>query len=198
MTETNRYNNGKIYKLVSNHTDKIYIGSTCKERLCQRLAKHKSNYKEWIKDNNNGYISSYELFELGDVEIVLIESVNCNTKDELFKKEREYIDKYKDIIVNKQRPITTKEEFIVHQKQYYEKNIEHIKQRTKKYRDVNKEKIKIYRDTHKEQKKEYITVNKDKINKTYECECGSILRVYGKNKHTKTTLHQKYLNSLQT
>ena len=59
MTETNRYNNGKIYKLVSNHTDKIYIGSTCKERLCQRLAKHKSNYKQWIKDNNNGYISSY-------------------------------------------------------------------------------------------------------------------------------------------
>ena len=31
MTETNRYNNGKIYKLISPHTDKIYVGSTCKQ-----------------------------------------------------------------------------------------------------------------------------------------------------------------------
>jgi hypothetical protein len=182
MTETNRYNNGKIYKLVSPHSNKIYVGSTCKKYLCQRLSQHKSNYKEWIK-NEKIYISSFELFELGDVEIVLLESVNCETKDELFKKEREYIDKYKDIIVNKLKPSRTRKE----------KN-----EQTKKYRAKNKEKMKQYREENKERIKKYYEDNKEKINKTYECECGSILRIYEKTRHLKSLKHQKYLNSLQT
>lgn len=187
MTETNRYNNGKIYKLVSNHTDKIYVGSTCKEYLSQRLAKHKNNYKEWIK-NEKKYISSFELFELGDVEIVLLESVNCETKDELFKKEREYIEKYKDIIVNNiLRPITTKEDKIEDGKQYREEHKEEIKQ----YREENKEKIKKYYED-----------NKDKINQKkkqiYDCECGSKYKFNNKARHLKTLKHQTYLNSLQT
>ena len=41
------YQNGKIYKIVSNQTDKIYIGSTACPRLCTRLAQHKSNYNQW-------------------------------------------------------------------------------------------------------------------------------------------------------
>lgn len=68
MTETNRYNNGKIYKLISPHTDKIYVGSTCKERLCQRLASHRMNYKNWLKGEYS-YTTSFKLFDLGDVEI---------------------------------------------------------------------------------------------------------------------------------
>ena len=35
------YSLGKIYKIVSDLTDKIYIGSTCLEKLCMRLSKHK-------------------------------------------------------------------------------------------------------------------------------------------------------------
>ena len=37
MTETNRYNNGKIYKIESNLGNKIYIGSTTKDYLSQRM-----------------------------------------------------------------------------------------------------------------------------------------------------------------
>ena len=226
MTEINRYNNGKIYKLVSNETDKIYIGSTCKERLCQRLAKHKANYKDWIKDNNNGYISSYELFKLGNVEIVLLENINCNTKDELLKKEREYIDKYKDILVNNiLKPIITKEEIKEHQKQYYKDNRNHILDIKKDYYEDNKEKLlkinKQYRKNNKEilakKDKEYYENNKEEIKKKdkeyYEnnkedinqkrkqicdCECGSSIRISDKARHLKTLKHQKYLNSLQT
>ena len=226
MTETNRYNNGKIYKLVSNHTDKIYVGSTCKERLCQRLAKHKGNYKQWVKDNNNGYISSYELFELGDVEIILIESVNCNTKDELLKKEREYIEKYKDIIVNnKLKPIITEKEVIEHQRQYYKDKRNYILDKKREYYEDNKEKLlkqnKQYRTNNKEilakKDKEYYENNKEEIKKKdkeyYEknkedinqkkkqicdCECGSSIRISDKARHLKSLKHQKYLNSLQT
>ena len=38
------YQNGKIYKLVSPHTDEIYIGSTV-ARLCKRFGNHKNLVK---------------------------------------------------------------------------------------------------------------------------------------------------------
>ena len=46
------YNNGKIYKLepiCEYEEGNIYIGSTTKEYLCQRLATHKRDYKQWKK-----------------------------------------------------------------------------------------------------------------------------------------------------
>ena len=57
-------------------------------------------YQKWIKDNNNGYMSSYILFELGDVEIVLIESVNCNNRSELNKRTGELIREHINNVVN--------------------------------------------------------------------------------------------------
>jgi hypothetical protein len=199
MTETNRYNNGKIYKLISPHTDKVYVGSTCKEYLCQRLAKHKNDYKFWLNKKMN-YISSYELFELGDVEIVLLESVNCNTKDELLKKEREYTEKYKDIIVNKLRPITTEEENKEWKKQYREDNKEKIKQyyeknkeHVKEYREANKEVIKQKQNKYYEENKEVI---KQKRKQICDCECGKKYTFTHKARHTKSHTHQQYINSL--
>ena len=224
MTEINRYNKGKIYKLVSNQTDKIYVGSTCKDRLCQRLAQHKKCYNHWLKDNNNGYTASYELFKLGDVEIILLESINCNTKDELLKKEREYIEKHKEILVNKRfKPIITKEEEKERNKKYYEDNNEKIKEVHKQYYEKNKEilnkQYKQYREEHKEERKqydkeyrnknkeklqkqdkEYYENNKEKINemnkKICNCECGMKYTFSNKARHEKSLKHQKYINSL--
>ena len=34
------YNNGKIYKIISSYTDKIYVGSTTEKRLCDRFSGH--------------------------------------------------------------------------------------------------------------------------------------------------------------
>ena len=161
-----RYQLGKIYKLTSEHTDKIYIGSTCKKLLCQRLAAHSSNYNEW-KKGKVGYTSSYELFELGSVQINLLESYPCDTKDELLSKERYYIEKYKDSIVNKNIPIKTIEE-----------KKEHVKETYKKYYEENKEKIL------EEKKKKYI------------CLCGSETKISHKNRHEKTIKHLKYINEL--
>jgi|GEM_PF-6668335 len=44
---TNKYSNGKIYKLVSNHCDKPYIGSTT-QPLANRKAGHRSGYKGYL------------------------------------------------------------------------------------------------------------------------------------------------------
>tara|TARA_R110000868_G_scaffold217925_1_gene468070 strand:- start:3566 stop:4189 length:624 start_codon:yes stop_codon:yes gene_type:complete len=207
MTETNRYENGKIYKIVSNHTDKIYIGSTCKERLCQRLAKHKANYTEWLKYKKN-YTSSFELFELGDVEIILIENFNCKTKDELFKKEKEYIEKYKDIIVNKKRPVITKIEKNETAKKYDMEHKEYKKQYRKIYNENNKEKIKqstrIYNENHKEELKQYQKIynenNKEKIKQNlrkykelYDCKCGRQITKASKYLHNKSKFHLEHI-----
>ena len=101
--------NGKIYKLVSDSTDKIYIGSTNEKYLSRRLAKHKACFWEWIMDEQC-YMSSYELIKYIDVRIVLIKNYPCETRDELRIKEQEYINKYRDICVNKQKAYLSQEE----------------------------------------------------------------------------------------
>jgi len=212
MTELNRYENGKIYKLVSNHTDKIYIGSTCKERLCQRLAKHKEHYKRWLITNTN-FLTSFELFKLGDVEIILLENVNCRTKDELHAKEREYIEKYKDIILNKNIPLRTVKEYReqnkdkIKEKMEKKKEINKIKQ--KEYREQNKDKIKIKckekyqknKDHVKEKVKEWNELNKDKIKEKNKikilCICGTEYTKSHISRHNKTKKHINFVLELE-
>ena len=123
------YQKGKIYKIVSPHTDKIYIGSTTQPRLCQRLALHKGEFKNWQLGKVNR-VTSFDLIELGDVEIILLESYPCNSKDELESRERYWYDLNKELIINKNRPFITEKE----RKQFF-----------KEYREKNKETIKEYR-----------------------------------------------------
>ena len=55
------YSNGKVYKLVCDTTQKIYIGSTTL-RLCQRLAQHKIDFRLYTNGNKR-YSISYEILE---------------------------------------------------------------------------------------------------------------------------------------
>ena len=86
--------NGKVYKLTC-ESGKVYIGSTC-TTLDERLQKHKS-------DNNDctskGFVNP---------TIELLEEIECENKDELRWKEREYIEKNET--VNKQKPICNDKE----------------------------------------------------------------------------------------
>ena len=66
------YSNGKIYKIISDQTDLIYIGSTT-QQLSKRKQRHKSN-----KD-----CSSKEILQYEDARIILIEMFSCNCKEEL-------------------------------------------------------------------------------------------------------------------
>ena len=48
------YQNGKIYKIVSNtNSEKCYIGSTTKKYLSQRLMQHKYEYNCHKSGKNN-------------------------------------------------------------------------------------------------------------------------------------------------
>ena len=85
----NKYNNSKIYKIVSSETDKIYIGSTIRT-IEQRFLHHISDYKMWMKDNTKGYMTSYEILKHGNYKIELIECVNVETRQDLLKLEGKY------------------------------------------------------------------------------------------------------------
>ena len=79
------YQNGKIYKIKSNETEQVYIGSTC-ATLNDRLCKHKSAFK--TKRCNS---TSKELLKYADASIELIENFPCTTKRELQFREGEII-----------------------------------------------------------------------------------------------------------
>ena len=70
MTE-NKYQNGKIYKIVDNTNGDIYIGSTYK-RLYERIAKHEYDFKYYLNGNYH-YITSFKILKNNDYKIELIE-----------------------------------------------------------------------------------------------------------------------------
>ena len=98
------YNNGKIYKIVNNIDNMIYIGSTtC--RLCSRMNVH----RVFAKNNHNANLYRY-MRELGitNFTIVLIENYPCSSKEHLLRRERHVFDLHdKQILLNSNRPHTT-------------------------------------------------------------------------------------------
>ena len=86
--ETNyKIEKGIIYKIVSDSTDRIYIGSTLKS-LEERLEGHESSYENWFyRELKTGYLSSFEILKYGDYKIILIEEYPCSSYQELLQRE---------------------------------------------------------------------------------------------------------------
>lgn len=148
------YSKGKIYKIWSPSTDQIYIGSTTKKYLSQRLVSHAADYTRWQQGQQH-YISSFELMKYDDYRIELIENVaNCASKDDLHAREGHYQRLYKDISVNKYIANRT-------YKEWYEDNADKVRECVRKYRNDNIEKVRErerqYARDHAEIKKEYLT-----------------------------------------
>ena len=65
------YQNGKIYKICSYNSDDVYYGSTCL-KLCQRLAKHVSDWKIYHKRNKQtNRTTSFSIIDQGNYYIEL-------------------------------------------------------------------------------------------------------------------------------
>ena len=97
----NKYEKAKVYKIWSTQGDKVYVGSTTKDYLSQRMVAHRDDYKRW-KRGTHSYMTSFILFEeycLDNCFIELLEAKSCCSKDELRQLEGKYI---RDLIcVNK-------------------------------------------------------------------------------------------------
>jgi hypothetical protein len=91
------YQLSKIYKIVplnSEDDNDVYIGSTCKTTLAERMTQHRYKYRSWKNGNKESNISSFRLFEkygLENCHIYLIINYPCNNKDELRRLEGHYI-----------------------------------------------------------------------------------------------------------
>lgn len=171
------YNNGKIYKIVSDSLGKCYIGSTTYKYLSKRFCNHKFEYKSYLNGKRH-YYTSFEILKESDCRIELIETYPCENNYELQKRERYYIQNTKNC-VNKNIPTRNIKEWYEQNKdklkelhkQYYEQNKDKIKELNKQYKEDNKDKIKevnkkYYEDNKdklKELNKQYYQDNKDKI-----------------------------------
>jgi hypothetical protein len=145
------YRNGKIYKIVpivEHDPCDVYYGATTKKYLSQRFDEHRRDFKR------NDNCSSKILFQKYGVEncvIILLESVDAKTNDELKAVEAKYI--INNLCVNKNIPLRTSREY---NKQYYTENKDTIDEKCKQYYTENK-------DTIAERKKQYNIINKDTI-----------------------------------
>ena len=178
---TDRYSNGKIYKLVSDVTSDIYIGSTCMP-LHKRLCAHKANYNRWLKKPETMSTSSKTLFSQGgNVKIILIELYEASSKDDLLRRERHFIENM--ICVNKLYPIRTETEVknqdLDRAAKYYIDNKADVLEKRKIYAAENKAKIAEYQKQYKITKKAITT---EKI----QCaECAKFLQKKNMARHIK-------------
>ena len=151
-----KFENGKIYKLWSPSKNLVYYGSTI-QSLSQRLAGH-------IRNKN---CMSLLVLECEDYKIELVEDCPCNNRQQLLKKEGEYI--RNNNCINKNIPNRTMEEWNndnkekrkLQKKAYNEKNKELLKIQHKEYYEKNKEKT-------SEQAKKYYYLNRDKISEKHK------------------------------
>ena len=164
-----KLDNAKIYKIVDNINNNIYIGSTCKT-LKTRLSEHKSGYKRFLKGLFNK-IKSFDIIKNNDYKIELLEDCEIKTKQELLARERFYIKNNE--CLNKNIPGRTDKE---------------IQQYQKDYKKTNKDKIDNFN-------KAYYIRNKEKLEEKFDCECGGKYTRCNKSHHIKTTKHLNYLKS---
>jgi hypothetical protein len=155
------YARGKVYKITSG--DLTYIGSTTEPTLAKRLANHVSNYKRW-KTGKYHDVTSFQVIELGNYQITLLELCACGSKDELFARERHWVETIP--CINKVIPGRTRKEWMETyreyscemKKKYYEDHKDYLCELNKKYYEDHKEEL-------KERMKARYQLKKEKISK---------------------------------
>ena len=188
----NKYQNGKIYKIVDVGYNKCYIGSTC-ESLSKRMARHRSTYLYGSERDKGRRINSlFDDFGVENCKIELVEEFPCNNKMELLRqeghhiRENECVNKIVSGRTNKEYSDEFKEHLQKKAKEHYYDNWEYKQQQKKVYKDLNKDKIKQISKDYWERKREELLEKKI-------CECGKIYTMQHKKRHEKSQTHQNYL-----
>eukprot|EP00971_Amphidinium_carterae_P097069 1921200-Amphidinium_carterae.1 len=187
------YSKGKVYKILNNIDDEVYVGSTI-ESLSARMAKHRAS-------TNKDYKLYQHMLNLGsdNFYIELIEDYPCDNVYQLRAKEGEWIRNIgtlnkvisgrnsqqwysdnKETVLSKCKAYREehKDEIKIQKQKYRQDNLEQIRAKDRqKYinnKDSIKERVKEWREQHKDYVKDkaqqYRNVNKEKLrtlNKTY-------------------------------
>lgn len=124
MTTTNKYANGRIYKLVNDVDDKLYIGSTTLP-LNTRFSLHKYDAGRF---GNRPVYAHFNAIGWDHVRIEELERFPCGSNIELNARERYWYDQCNPML-NAQRPQVSSDE-----------HIEENRERSRVYRNINLEK----------------------------------------------------------
>jgi hypothetical protein len=224
MTQINKYQNGKIYRIWSLETDDIYVGSTV-DMLHKRMYKHRNDAK---KGRTNMKIH-LEMQRIGidSFKIELIENYPCQTIQELHMREghwirtltpslnqliagrtrKEWVDVNKDNLIQKrkERWLINNVKYLARKKLYYEQHKTEILQKQKEYASTRAEHISLYHkeyreknaDKLKELKKLYAEKNKDQLiekNKKYREENKEKIQAHKSESHICTICGSSYTN----
>ena len=153
---------GRIYQLVCDD-GYYYIGST-KNELRKRFWHHKHDAKT---EPDRKVYQHINRIGWNNVKIVLIEEFCCKNKEELVKKEYEYIQ------------LKRMDRFCLNTCLYND---------ITQYNEDNKDAIKEY-------KGQWYESNKNKINEKVQCECGSIVSKQHMARHRTSNKHIKLMNN---
>ena len=191
------YQNGKIYKLVSNISSDIYIGSTV-NKLSHRLCEH--------KNKSNQCVSKQLFANDAVIQIILIESCPCNSKSELTAREHHFITTL--VCINKKIPFVTDIIVVNGDQKEWQKayNKLHAVERAA-YRKTYDEshaveiaaKQKTYRESHVAEKAAYIESHAAEISakkKTYRESHADEIAAYNKSHKAEIAAQQKAYREL--
>lgn len=167
---SNKYQCGKIYKIVDNSYTLCYYGSTT-QSLSRRMTTHRSIYTLFKDGKINRKPSACEIFDtygLENCKIELVELFPCGSKEELRKKEGEYI-KNNDCINKKIAGRT--------QPEYVDDNRDRINERRREWANTNKDRI---NEVRRQRDKEFRQNNPDLVKERH---------------HTDYVNRKEYLNA---
>lgn len=174
------YSNAVIYKLCCNdpEVNEIYIGSTT--NMYNRKNAHKQACNNANDIEHNAYKYRYIRDNGGWINwsMIMIERVECESKQELLSRERYYIDQLKPML-NKNIPLRTARD-------WYADNKDRVITEKKQYHIDNKEYITVRHN-------QYVNNNKEFVNRKMICDCGYVIILCQRTKHYKTSRHKNYL-----
>ena len=85
----------KIYKIVSENTNDVYVGSTTQRWVCDRFSTHNVQYRRYCKGLDKLWVSSFDVLKHGDCSIIVIEETDDKEKEKFWIKELNAINKKK-------------------------------------------------------------------------------------------------------
>lgn len=171
------YSKAKIYQIVNDIDNEIYVGSTT-QALCKRMAKHRGEINTKAKSHRKLY-QHMKNKGVQHFRIELIKEFPCDNKEQMTAEEGKYIRELKPTLNKKIEGRTTKE--------WIQDNKEHLNE----YRKLNEEKIKAYSKHYRMENK---AILKEKQQQPYNCVCGSDITLNNKTRHLKSKKHQQFIN----
>lgn len=204
------YSKSKVYKIVNDVNDEIYVGSTTLT-LKQRLKYH---IKRCKAEGKTKFHKAMREIGIENFHIKLLKKYTLESRKDLLKREEYWRKKLKPTL-NTIQSQTTKEEKNLKARIRRQNNLEYYREKDKqkyaKHKDKILENAKVYYKQNKEEitirKKQYYESTKQETyernkrwintvgNQPYECECGMTFKRKNLSYHLKTKTHLAFVKN---